>query len=205
MQHAPPNWPIPVTRVTGRECLEHYQAWSAEAFVTADIDFLLAHRSQFIDQLLEILWQQCGLSTNQISLIAVGGFGRGSLHPQSDIDLLFLHEQPLTSAAEQAIAHMIQTLWDLRLDVGHSVRTPAQCIEQAQADVTVATSLLEQRYICGDQTLAEQFLWQTQRDFPWTSRAFFQAKYDEQQQRHQRYHGTSYNLEPNVKSSPGGL
>lgn len=205
MHSAPPNWPTPVTLVTGRECLEQYQAWSAEAFVTADIDFLLAHRSQFIDQLLEILWRQCGLSDHQISLIAVGGYGRGSLHPQSDIDLLFLHQQPLTSAVEQAIAHMVQTLWDLRLDVGHSVRTPAQCIEQAAADVTVATSLLEQRYICGDQTLAEQFLWQTQRDFPWTSRAFYQAKYDEQQQRHQRYHGTSYNLEPNVKSNPGGL
>ena len=206
MSHrAPPSWPQPVTLTTGRECLEAYQQWSAETFITADIDYLLAHRSQFIDTLLQQLWQQCDLPSTTLSLIAVGGYGRGALHPQSDIDLLFLHTELLTPAHEHAISQFVQLLWDLRLDVGHSVRTPEQCIEQAAADVTVATSLLEQRYIGGDKALAERFLWQLQRDFPWTSRAFYQAKYNEQQQRHQRYHGTSYNLEPNVKSNPGGL
>jgi [protein-PII] uridylyltransferase len=202
---APPNWPTTVTLATGRDCLEAYQAWSAETFIAADIDYLLAHRSEFIDQLLTQLWAQFELPDSAISLIAVGGYGRGTLHPQSDIDLLFLHQQPLSSEQEQLISQFVQMLWDLRLDVGHSVRTPSQCIEQAAADVSVATSLLEQRYICGDSTLAERFLWQMQREFPWTSRAFYQAKYEEQQQRHQRYHGTSYNLEPNVKSNPGGL
>ncbi|RUO49748.1 [protein-PII] uridylyltransferase [Pseudidiomarina donghaiensis] len=206
MSHsAPPNWPITVTLATGRECLEAYQAWSAEAFIAADIDYLLAHRSKFIDQLLTQLWVQSELPDSAISLIAVGGYGRGTLHPQSDIDLLFLHQQPLSAEQEQIISQFVQMLWDLRLDVGHSVRTPSQCLEQAATDVTVATSLLEQRYICGDNVLAERFLWQMQREFPWTSRAFYQAKYEEQQQRHQRYHGTSYNLEPNVKSNPGGL
>lgn len=206
MSHsAPPNWPTTVTLATGRECLEAYQAWSAEAFIAADIDYLLSHRSKFIDQLLTQLWLQSELPDSAISLIAVGGYGRGTLHPQSDIDLLFLHQQPLSAEQEQIISQFVQMLWDLRLDVGHSVRTPSQCLEQAATDVTVATSLLEQRYICGDNVLAERFLWQMQREFPWTSRAFYQAKYEEQQQRHQRYHGTSYNLEPNVKSNPGGL
>lgn len=206
MSHsAPPCWPASVTLVTGRECLEAYQTWAAETFVTADIDFLLADRSAFIDKLLGVLWQQFKLPTAGVCLIAVGGYGRGTLHPQSDIDLLFLHQQPLTPELELTISQFVQILWDLRLDVGHSVRTPAQCIEQAAADVTVATSLLEQRFISGDTSFAEHFLWQLQREFPWSSRDFYQAKYNEQQQRHQRYHGTSYNLEPNVKSNPGGL
>ena len=205
MLSAPPRWPNPVTLSTGRECLEAYHTWLADAFVTADIDFLLAHRSEFIDTLLQQLWQQFHLDQSHLSLIAVGGYGRGALHPQSDIDLLFLHAEPLSSAEQENIQHIIQFLWDLRLDVGHSVRTPAQCIEQAADDVTVATSLLEQRLLCGNKPLAEQFLWQVQREFPWSSRAYYQAKYAEQQERHQRYHGTAYNLEPNVKSTPGGL
>ncbi|WP_339879394.1 [protein-PII] uridylyltransferase [Pseudidiomarina gelatinasegens] len=205
MHSAPPCWPKPVTLSSGRDCLEAYHTWSAEAFVTADIDFLLAHRSEFIDTLLQQLWQQFKLHKTQTSLIAVGGYGRGHLHPQSDIDLLFLHETDLNDTEQQAIRNFIQLLWDLRLDVGHSVRTPAQCFEQAAADVTVATSLLEQRLICGDKNLADTFLWRVQRDFPWSSRAFYQAKFNEQQERHQRYHGSAYNLEPNVKSNPGGL
>lgn len=205
MLSASPRWPNPVTLSTGRECLEAYHTWLADAFVTADIDFLLAHRSNFIDTLLQQLWQQFNLDQSHLSLIAVGGYGRGTLHPQSDIDLLFLHAEPLSTVEQENIQQIIQFLWDLRLDVGHSVRTPAQCIQQAAEDVTVATSLLEQRVVCGNQPLAEQFLWQVQREFPWSSRAYYQAKYVEQQERHQRYHGTAYNLEPNVKSTPGGL
>lgn len=205
MLSAPPRWPNPVTLSTGRECLEAYHQWQADAFVTADIEFLLADRSAFIDTLLQQLWQQFELNQSQLSLIAVGGYGRGALHPQSDIDLLFLHAEPLSSREKEHIQHIIQFLWDLRLDVGHSVRTPSQCIEQAADDVTVATSLLEQRLLCGNKALADQFLWQVQREFPWSSRAYYQAKYAEQQERHHRYHGTAYNLEPNVKSTPGGL
>lgn len=205
MQSAPPCWPNPVTVSSGRECLETYHAWSAEAFITADIEFLLTHRSHFIDGLLLQLWQQFHFNDTSLSLLAVGGYGRGSLHPQSDIDLLFLHDSELTQPQQHAIQQFIQLLWDLRLDVGHSVRTTAQCFEQAEADVTVATSLLEQRLICGNKQLADDFWLRVQRDFPWSSRAFYQAKLDEQQARHQRYHGTAYNLEPNVKSNPGGL
>lgn len=127
-----------------------------------------------------------------------------SVTPYSDIDLLILYQSPLTDAQQQAVRELIQLLWDLRLEVGHSVRNTAECLTQAEADVTVATSLLEQRLIAGDEPIAQQFNLLIQQQFPWTSRAFYQAKLTEQQSRHQHYHGTSYNLEPNVKSSPVG-
>ncbi|MGI0152324.1 [protein-PII] uridylyltransferase [Pseudidiomarina sp. WS423] len=200
-----PQWPATITLASGRDCLERYQHWSAEAFITADIDFLLQHRSQFMDAMLQQLWQQFGLASDQLCLFAVGGYGRGVLHPYSDIDLLILYQSPLTDAQQQAVRELIQLLWDLRLEVGHSVRNTAECLTQAEADVTVATSLLEQRLIAGDEPIAQQFNLLIQQQFPWTSRAFYQAKLTEQQSRHQHYHGTSYNLEPNVKSSPGGL
>lgn len=202
---APPEWPKPIQLSTGRHCLERYEHWVDTAFPTIAIEHLLSHRAQFIDQLLQQLWQQCALSDIDICLIAVGGYGRGSLFPQSDIDLLFLHAHPLSPKQQQQIHQFVQLLWDLRLDVGHSVRTPAQCIEQATLDVTVATSLLEQRFLCGDQYLADHFQELLLQQYPWSSAEFYRAKYEEQQTRHQRYHGTAYNLEPNVKSNPGGL
>ncbi|KFZ29589.1 protein-PII uridylyltransferase [Pseudidiomarina atlantica] len=199
------KWPQPLTVSAGRDCLERYQQWSAEAFVTADIESLLTDRSAMVDQLLRLLWQQFALSEHRCALFAVGGYGRGTLHPHSDIDLLFLHENELTPAAQQAISEMVQILWDLRLDVGHSVRTIAECELQAKADVSVATSLLEQRFICGDADLAPELRHFLQNRMPWTSDQFYQAKLAEQNQRHEQFHGTAYNLEPNIKSSAGGL
>ncbi len=202
---APEAWPTVINVASGRASLERYQRWSAEAFISADIDYLLQHRSQHIDQLLQQLWQQFNLADEPLALIAVGGYGRQSLHPYSDIDLLFLADSELTPAQANAVTAIVQLLWDLRLNVGHSVRTIEQCIAEAEKDVSVATSLLEHRRIVGHQPLAEQLNLAIQQQFPWSSRAFYQEKLSEQKVRHQQYHSTSYNLEPNVKSSPGGL
>ncbi|KFZ31702.1 protein-PII uridylyltransferase [Pseudidiomarina salinarum] len=199
------SWPEPLTLSAGRECAERYQDWSANAFVTADIESLLTDRSTFVDQLLQQLWQQFELASSDLALLAIGGYGRGTLHPGSDIDLLFLHQAPLNAETSEAITQFIQLLWDLRFDVGHSVRTISECMEEAEAEVSVATSLLEHRLLCGNADLAQQLRQQVHHQLPWSSRAFYQAKLAEQQERHQHYHGTSYNLEPNVKSSPGGL
>lgn len=199
------TWPSPLTIATGRDCLERYQQWSAEAFITADIESLLRDRSDMIDALLQQLWQQLQLHDHPLTLIAVGGYGRGTLHPHSDIDLLFLHQGQLSAQATNAITQCIQFLWDLHLDVGHSVRTLEDCAREAKADVSVATSLLEQRYICGCAELERDFRQFLHSDFPWSSDQFYQAKQNEQDQRHTQYHSTSYNLEPNIKSSPGGL
>ncbi|MDN7123549.1 [protein-PII] uridylyltransferase [Pseudidiomarina sp. 1APP75-32.1] len=199
------EWPKPITISAGRDCLERYQRWSAEAFITADIESLLTDRSAFIDNLLRQLWQQLGLDETELALIAVGGYGRGTLHPHSDIDLLFLHSSALCNKAQQAITSLVQMLWDLRLDVGHSVRTLNDCQREATADTSVATSLLEQRFISGNADLEQALRQLIHTDFPWTSDQFYHAKLDEQNERHQQFHGTSYNLEPNIKSSPGGL
>ncbi|WP_417688747.1 [protein-PII] uridylyltransferase [Pseudidiomarina sp.] len=199
------SWPSPITVAAGRDCLARYQEWSAEAFVTADIESLLTDRAAFIDELLRRLWQQLELPQHGIALIAVGGYGRGTLHPHSDIDLLFLFDGKLIPSTEERIRQYIQLLWDLRLDVGHSVRTISDCAREAKADASVATSLLEQRFIVGDadqEQLLRQFL---HTEFPWSSDQFYQAKLAEQNERHQHFHGTGYNLEPNIKSSPGGL
>lgn len=198
-------WPQPFALAQLREQLEQAQQQQAREFSSAAIEQLLQQRSDLIDSLVVYLWQQLQLPEQQLCVMAVGGYGRGTLHPGSDIDLLILHQQPLSAEHSQAIAQFVQWLWDLRLDVGHSVRTIAECLQQAADDVSTATSLLEHRRIIGDKELAARFTMEVHHHLPWSSRNFYQAKLHEQQQRHQHYHSTSYNLEPNIKSSPGGL
>ncbi|RUO34663.1 [protein-PII] uridylyltransferase [Aliidiomarina soli] len=213
-QHAAPefaqlfsaHWPASLTDLAGFKAqLKAYNDWSAEQFISADIDILVQHRAYFFDQLLCHLWSQLQLPAGDLALLAVGGYGRGTMHPWSDIDLLFLHEGYLSTPNVEKISELVTLLWDLRLDVGHSVRTVEQCMQGADEDISIATTLIENRLLCGDEQLTERLQQRINRDFPWSSRAFYQAKVDEQTSRHQRYHGTSYNLEPNIKSSPGGL
>lgn len=188
--------------------LESYQNWSAARFVTADIDELVHHRATFFDQLIGQLWQQFQLEDEPASILAVGGYGRETLHPGSDIDLLIL-VGPENAEAEaqlsEKLGQFVTFLWDLHLDIGHSVRTIEDCFAQSENDITIATNLIESRYLSGAESLYNEFHQQLLNDFPWSSRDFYQAKLDEQKQRHQQYHSTSYNLEPNIKSSPGGL
>lgn len=188
-----------------KDQLSQYEQWSSEQFICADIDTLVEHRAWFIDSLLCHLCCQFELPENELVVLAVGGFGRGALHPQSDIDLLFLHHPGLSAAASKAVSRLTTFLWDLKFDLGHSVRTLEQCLQGAQDDISFATTLIENRFVWGDAQLSEQLQQQVYQNFPWSSREFYQAKVDEQQARHQRFHGTSYNLEPNIKSSPGGL
>src|SRR5690606_9778509 len=119
------------------------------------------------------------------------GYGRGELHPCSDIDLLILTESRLSSAQQEAIGQFIAILWDLRLEVGHSVRTLKESVKLGKDDITIATNLLEMRLLTGNKTLFEQLQLEVSRDSFWTSQAFFQAKRHEQQQRHAQYHGTA--------------
>jgi [protein-PII] uridylyltransferase len=140
-----------------------------------------------------------------LTLIAVGGYGRGELHPSSDVDILLLVSESGAGKRGEAIAAFIAALWDLGLEVGHSVRTVADCITQAETDVGVATSMMEARRIAGDTDLFQGLRDATGPDRLWSSQAFFAAKLKEQQERHAKYHDTAYKLEPNLKESPGGL
>lgn len=163
---------------------------------------LITERSSFIDQFIKKIWHAY-IPGNVATLVAVGGYGRGKLHPYSDIDLLILCES--LDKHREDFSKFITLLWDLGFDVGSSVRTIDDCIAAGLEDITTATNILESRWITGDYHAFErlQNIW-NRSDF-WESKAFFQGKVDEQNNRHKRFNDTVYQLEPNIKESPGGL
>jgi [protein-PII] uridylyltransferase len=169
------------------------------------IETLVAARAEVVDDVILASWIHFAAGAlNSADLVAVGGYGRGELHPQSDIDLLVLIENP-TNKTDEAIGRFLTFLWDIGLEVGHSVRTLDDCEGQARGDVTVLTTLMETRLLHGPGRLFAELPTRIGADRMWDSAAFFHAKLEEQRARHARYHDTAYNLEPNVKGSPGGL
>ena len=168
-----------------------------------DIASLIHDRAQFIDLILHYAWHRFAWS-EQITLIAVGGYGRGELHPRSDIDLLILMREEAAEDLESAQA-LLLLLWDIGLDIGHSVRTIEQCIELAKDDITVATNLMECRALAGNPALCLELQKLTAPEHMWSAEDFFEAKWEEQQVRHAKHGNTEYNLEPNIKNAPGGL
>jgi [protein-PII] uridylyltransferase len=169
---------------------------------------LLRDHCRLVDNILRQVWQEMAMP-NSIALLAVGGYGRGQLFPYSDIDLLVLlpagksGADAMDSPIKSRLEHWVGSLWDIGLEVGHSVRTLAECTEEAGKDITVQTSLLEARQLAGNRQLFREFSHAMRAALE--PRAFFIAKQLEQQQRHGRYHDATYNLEPNLKESPGGL
>jgi len=163
-------------------------------------------RALFIDSvLIEVFTQQFADCDQPIALIAVGGYGRGELHPASDIDLMLLLREPENTQTKQQLEHFLMLLWDSKLDIGHSVRTLNECIDEATKDITVVTNLMESRLLSGDSSLFDDMLNATGPEQIWNSKDFFKAKLDEQTQRHRKFGDTAYNLEPNIKENPGGL
>jgi [protein-PII] uridylyltransferase len=170
-------------------------------FARPDTPRLLRGLARLTDRVLKDVWQASRMPAGA-ALLAVGGYGRGKLFPHSDVDLLILlddAESPDAASLERFVA----TLWDIGLEAAHATRTIAQCEREMAADVTVRTSLLEHRRIAGSAKLARLF--SARFAAALDIRAFYAAKALEQQQRHLKYDDAIYNLEPNVKESPGGL
>ncbi|KPM77837.1 MULTISPECIES: [protein-PII] uridylyltransferase [Pseudoalteromonas] len=189
-----------------RDCSSYFYKWLQNEFSKQPVSNLINARAEFIDRLLIKLFHDYDLAhESDLALIAVGGYGRGELHPYSDIDfMLLVSEQPSEAVCEK-IGQFVTMLWDLNLEIGHSVRTIEQALEQKREDVTFATSLLESRLIFGNHIEFEK-LKNHLIDTPiWRSDEFFLAKVQEQSLRHKKCHGTAYNLEPNIKENPGGL
>ncbi|HEX9207274.1 MAG TPA: [protein-PII] uridylyltransferase [Steroidobacteraceae bacterium] len=170
------------------------------------VEGLVRDRARMVDIVLRSAWKlHVGAHAKDVNLIAVGGYGRGELHPCSDIDVLILLPKSEVVEAEAGIERFLAFLWDIGLEIGHSVRTIDDCQRESAADVSVATTFIEARLLAGPDHLFQSMRRAIAQDKVWSSKAFFEAKVAEQQSRHHRYHDTGYNLEPNVKASPGGL
>jgi len=141
----------------------------------------------------------------RVALVAVGGYGRGELHPHSDIDITILLPDDADLQLQEQISAFMTGLWDVGWQIGHSVRAVQECHTLAYADVTVVTNLMEARLLAGSVPLFDSMAAAISPDNMWPSQAYFDAKMVEQNHRRQKYHGNAYRLEPNLKESSGGL
>ena len=188
----------------GRSILKDFTNYQFTQFENgAAVAELIKERAIFIDQFLKRIWKSV-IPNNIATLVAVGGYGRGELHPYSDIDLLILCDD--IEKHQETLSLFITFLWDLGFEVGHAVRTVNDCLTAGLEDVATATNLLEARWLTGDYARYEELhqLW-NQHDKFWERKDFFTAKFNEQTARHKRFNDTVYQLEPNIKESPGGL
>ncbi len=189
------------------------KAWRATAIAEMDAQYrggaevwqIVRTRARLVDLLLQGIWQHGWPLEVPAALVAVGGYGRGELHPYSDIDILVLVKHTPAEADVERIRQFVTFLWDIGLEVGHSVRTPAECQREARNDVTVMTNLMESRFLAGEKPLLEEMNRRISPASIWKSKAFYRAKMEERARRYERFEDTAYALEPNLKEGPGGL
>ncbi|MFT5675172.1 MAG: [protein-PII] uridylyltransferase [Paraglaciecola sp.] len=189
-----------------KACIANNYAWLDSEFGHCEVDNLVIGRATFVDALLRHAWRLLGLAEqHNLALVAVGGYGRGQLQPYSDIDLLLLSHKQLSKEQKEKVSRFITFLWDIGLDVGQAVRTTKETFQLAKNDVSIATNLIEARLLTGCQGTYDELQDKLHGRGYWSSKDFFLAKYAEQVSRHAKFKSTSYNLEPNVKESPGCL
>ncbi len=176
---------------------------------TRNVRSALRQLATLVDDALRVLWDAAGLGApaSPHALVAVGGFGRGELFPCSDVDVLLLmpdgYSAEKDAVLKQHVECFITSCWDFGLEIGSSVRTLTECLQESEKDVTVQTSLLESRLLVGQTGLFKAF--QKRFASAMDAKGFFTAKTLEMRQRHNKYENTPYALEPNCKESPGGL
>ncbi|CAJ0720143.1 Bifunctional uridylyltransferase/uridylyl-removing enzyme [Ralstonia edaphis] len=193
----------PAEEVQPRDALKAERAQLFAQFDQhANVQQLVTKLARAVDRALVRLWREEQMPAD-CALVAVGGYGRGELFPYSDVDILLLLPGSADKALEARLEAFIGRCWDMGLDIGSSVRTVDECINEAAQDVTVRTSLLEARLLTGDEGLYRTF--ETHYQGHLDAADFFQSKLLEMRQRHAKYQDTPYSLEPNCKESPGGL
>lgn len=187
-----------------RFALEHLQEHQNAGVSSAD---MIKNFTWMIDELVKIVWEHYQPLAEQqtLALVAVGGYGRGELHPKSDVDLLILLGRSDYETAAEFIENFIRFLWDIGLEIGHSVRSIKDCVREARSDITIMTNLLEARHLSGQADLLSEVDGKIRGARIWSPNVFFNGKLEEQRARHRQYQDTAYSLEPNIKESPGGL
>ena len=167
---------------------------------------LMRDRARLMDGIVLRAWAgTAARGVPGVALVAVGGYGRGELHPASDVDLLVLLDGCSHEQASEHLSRFLTLLWDLGLDIGHSARTVSECVDECLADLGVATTLMEARLLSGPDELFERMQAAVGPEALWSAPEFLRAKLQEQTRRHAQYDDTAHNLEPNVKNGPGGL
>ncbi len=164
--------------------------------------WLLREHARLIDRTLQALWRAHGPASG-MALVATGGYGRGELFPCSDVDVLILLGAEPAAEDRERLERLVGMFWDVGLEIAHSVRTVDACVETAQADITIETSLLEARLLAGGAALFRRLAKAIGRIVE--PAAFLKAKKLEQEQRHAKHRDTPFALEPNLKEAPGGL
>jgi len=186
--------------LSGQETLQTYFKETHDAYQ------IVYGRSLFVDLIIQQVSElKFGKQLNALSVIAVGGYGRGELHPHSDVDLMILLPNDHDHQFDDAIEQFLMLLWDIKLEIGHSVRTLNECVDEAEKDITVITNITESRHLSGSSELYQQMLNATSTDNLWDSKSFFEEKLREQHTRHIKFESSAFKLEPNIKESHGGL
>lgn len=206
LEHLPKE-PVALSQIIGEQRAQADAELARLFSKDTNIAELVHARAWVVEQLVIAVWETLIADTSGLCLCAVGGFGRGELHPHSDLDLLILTEDngQKNDQITEALTRLIQVLWDADLHPGHSVRSVAETLEQARDDVGVMTNLMEVRHIAGDEGLYDALNQTLALPDVWPPADFFEAKTKEQAARYAQFEDTIYNLEPNLKEGPGGL
>lgn len=192
---------------TLKKTIKQFKEQLCEEFNTsANITAITRKLAVFIDTLLIDLFNKNKLEKNdRFCLLALGSYGRRELQLHSDIDLLLLHNDSVSSEELNNAQKFIQDCWDSGLEVSHQITTVESCADLASTDLSVISTLMDMFLLCGKGTLMEELIYQIQPLHMWPSHQYFFAKIQEQKNRYLKYGETAYNLEPNIKHSPGGL
>ena len=177
------------------------QALRVDYLSSPNPQLLLRRLAALVDRTVKAVWSE--LAVKGAALVATGGYGRGELFPGSDVDLLILLVDEPAKADQERLERFIGALWDIGLEIGHSVRTVQGCVEASAEDITIRTALMEARYLAGSRSLFASLVKPLHETLDPV--AFFKAKKLEQEQRHAKHQDTPYALAPNLKEAPGGL